>query len=338
MAAALGVAAAAGILGAAALGRGIDRVNGLPRRAAAHPPTLSYAAAMRIAGPMRVGIQAGHWRPEELPDEQYRLRDSTGARFGSLREADLNLDVARRVVDLLKRSGIQVDLLPARIPAGYTADAFVSIHTDGAARPGARGWKAATPWRASDAARGLRQALAETFPQFTGLPEDRFGTTFYMRGYYAFSPHRYRHAIDPRTPAVILEMGFLTVREDRERLFGDPQAAALGIAAGIVRFLSGNDPYDHARMAVTLYPWMRVAAQRAELLSHPGQDALRLEELPEGTLVRPLQRENGWYEVMAWGSYRRFGWLSEAVLEPLAAAEGAGAGRAGVNPGLRPGG
>ncbi len=317
MAAALALAAAAGILGAAAAGRSIERVNGLPRRAAAHPAALSYPAVMRAPGPMRVGIQAGHWRAEELPDEQYRLRDSTGARYGSFREADLNLDVARRVADLLRSSGTQVDLLPARIPAGYTADAFVSIHTDGAARPGVRGWKAATPWRASAAARDLRQALAETYPQFTGLPEDRFGTTFYMRGYYAFSPHRYRHAIDPRTPAVILEMGFLTVREDRERLFGYPQAAALGIAAGILRFLSRNDPYDHARMAVTLYPWMRVAVRGAELLSHPGQDALRLEELPEGTLVRPLQRENGWYEVMAWGSYRRFGWLSEAVLEPL---------------------
>jgi N-acetylmuramoyl-L-alanine amidase len=266
---------------------------------------------------MRVGIQAGHWRAEELPDEQYRLRGSSGARYGRFREADLNLEVARRVADLLRRSGVQVDLLPARIPAGYSSDAFVSIHTDGVARPGVRGWKAATPWRASQAARDLGQALAETFPLFTGLPEDRFGTTFYMRGYYAFSPHRYRHAIDPRTPAVILEMGFLSVREDRQRLFGDPQAAALGIAAGIVRFLGRNDPYDHARMAVTLYPWMRVAARGAELLSHPVQDARSLEELPEGTLVRPLQRENGWYEVMAWGSYRRFGWLSEADLEPL---------------------
>ncbi len=326
-AAVLGLAAAAGILGAAALGRGLDRVNGLPRRAAAQPAEFSYPARVRVPGPMRVGIQAGHWRPEELPDEQYRLRDSTGASYGDFREAQLNLEVARRVVELLKRSGIQVDLLPARIPAGYTADAFVSIHADGAARPGARGWKAATPWRASDAARDLRQALAETFPQFTGLPEDRFGTTFYMRGYYAFSPHRYRHAIDPRTPAVILEMGFLTVREDRERLFGDPQAAALGIAAGIVRFLGRNDPYDHSRMAVTLYPWMQVAAARgAELLSHPGQDALRLEELPAGTLVRPLQRQDGWSEVMAWGSSRRSGWVSGAVLEP----------RAGADPGFRP--
>jgi hypothetical protein len=332
----LGLAAAAAVLGAAALGRSIGRVNGLPRRAAAHPPEPGYPAVMRIPGPWRVGIQVGHWRSEELPEEQHCLRDSTGARYGRLREADLNLEVARRVVDLLRTSGAQVDLLPARVPAGYSADAFVSIHTDGAARTGARGWKAATPWRASAAARDLRQALAETYPRFTGLPEDRYGTTFYMRGYYAFSPHRYRHAIDPRTPAVILEMGFITVREDRERLFGDPQAAALGIAAGILRFLSRNDPYDHARMAVTLYPWMRVAVDGAELLSHPGREARRLEELPEGTLVRPLQRENGWYEVMAWGSYRRFGWLSEAALKPLAAAERAGADRAGLHPGLRP--
>jgi N-acetylmuramoyl-L-alanine amidase len=264
-----------------------------------------------------VGIQAGHWRPEELPEEQSRLRDSTGARYGRFREADINLEVARRVASILRSSGAQVDLLPARVPPGYAADAFVSLHVDGADRAEARGWKAATPWRASEAARRLRDALAETYPSFTGLPEDRFGTTFYMRGYYAFSPHRYRHAIDPRTPAVILEMGFITVGEDLELLLRDPQAAAMGIAYGIVRFLASHDPFDRARMAVTLYPIMRVAAEQAELFSHPEADALRLAQLPAGTLVRPLQRENGWIEVMAWGSYRRFGWLSERDLEPL---------------------
>jgi N-acetylmuramoyl-L-alanine amidase len=314
---ALALAAVSGLLGAAVVGRSVLRVGGLPRRAAAAPPVLAYPATMRAPGPWRVGIQAGHWRVEELPDEQHRLRDSTGARYGRLREVDLNLEVARRAADLLRASGARVDLLPARVPAGYRADAFVAVHADGADRPGARGWKAATPWRASEAARRLREALAGTYPRFTGLPEDRFGTTSYMRGYYAFSPHRYEHAIDPRTPAVILEMGFITMREDREALFGDPQAAALGIAAGILRFLSGHDPYDRARMAVTLYPVMRVAASGARLLSHPGEDALPLAELPEGTLVRPLHRQDGWFEVMAWGSWRRFGWLSAAALEPL---------------------
>jgi N-acetylmuramoyl-L-alanine amidase len=318
--AAFALSAAAGILGAAERGRAASRVSGLPRRAADLPVVRSHPAPLRIPGPWRVGLQAGHWRAEELPEEQRRLRDSTGARFGRYREADLNLEVARRAAELLRSSGAQVDLLPARIPAGYAADVFVSIHADGAARPAARGWKAATPWRASAAARELREALVAAFPRFTGLPEDRFGTTFYMRGYYAFSPHRYRHAIDPRTPAVILEMGFITVREDREKLFDDPQAAALGIAAGILRFLSAHDPYDRSRMAVTLYPLMRLAAQ-APLLSHREQGALLLEELPEGTLVRPLHREEGWFEVMAWGSYRRFGWLAEASLEPLRAEE-----------------
>jgi N-acetylmuramoyl-L-alanine amidase len=315
--AALGLTLVVGILGAVTIGRAAKRVSNLPRRAVANPPARAYPATVRAPGPWRVGIQAGHWRVEELPDEQYRLRDSTGASYGRIHEADLNLEAARRVADLLRASGAQVDLLPARVPAGYTADAFVSIHTDGAARPGARGWKAATPWRASAAARRLRDALAETYPRFTGLPEDRFGTTFYMRGYYAFSPHRYYHAIDPRTPAVILELGFITVREDRELLLRNPQAAALGIATGIISFLSGHDPFDRGRMAVNLYPIMRVGVPLAELLSHPGENALRLAELPEGTLVRPLHRENGWVEVMAWGSYRRFGWLAEEALEPL---------------------
>ncbi len=66
MAAALALAAAAGLLGAATLGRSIARVNGLPRRAAAHSPALSYPAVMRLAGPMRV-------RPLQQDDGWYEV-------------------------------------------------------------------------------------------------------------------------------------------------------------------------------------------------------------------------------------------------------------------------
>jgi hypothetical protein len=277
-------------------------------------PTLLSAFPL---SPWRVGIQAGHWKIEELPQELWRLRSSSGARHGDYREVDANLDIARRVVEYLLAAGIQVDLLPATVPPGYRADAFVSIHADGAYRPGVRGWKMSTSWRASAASRMLLDALLRTYPQFTGLPEDRYGTTYSMRGYYAFSPHRFHHAIDTITPAIIIETGFVTVVQDREVLFGVPDNAARGIAAGIVSYLSRHDPLDHEAVAVRSYPVMRVTSEQAELTFHPEEEAKVAGRLEGGTLVRPVHRENGWVEVIVWGNYRRFGWIRETELEVL---------------------
>ena len=296
----------------------------LLQRAAAADTTADQPFSPAVVGlsgfplsPWRVGIQAGHWRVEELPDELRRLRSSTGASYGSFREVDANLDIARRVTAYLLAAGVQVDLLPATVPPGYRADAFVSIHADGAYRPGVRGWKMSTPWRSSEASRMLLDALIRTYPQFTGLPEDRYGTTYNMRGYYAFSPHRFRHAIYTGTPAVIIETGFVTVAADREILFGDPDATARGIASGIVRYLSRHDPLDYEALAVRRYPAMRVASEQADLTFHPEENAKVAGRLDGGTLVRPVYQENGWVEVIVWGNYRRFGWMREADLELL---------------------
>ena len=269
-----------------------------------------------LAGPVKVGVQAGHWRIDELPEELARLRSSTGARAGQYREVDANLDIATRVVAQLRRAGVNAELLPATVPPGYQADAFVSIHADGAARWGVRGWKAATPWRASEASRSLLEALSSTYGSFTGLPEDRYGTTYNMRGYYAFSSHRVRHAIDPTTPAVIIETGFVTVPEDREILFGEAETVALGISAGLMRFLARRDRFDRAALEVRAYAPLRVITPDALLSFHPREGERPVGRLAAGTLVRPFHRHDGWVEVMVWGSYRRFGWIREEDLEP----------------------
>lgn len=313
---AIALAAVAALLGAAASARPVLRARMLA--AAAERPSSAaptVAGFPWVLGPWRVGIQAGHLQVEELPEELERLRDSAGAAYRQFREVDLNLDVARRTAEILRRAGIAVDLLPATVPPGYRADAFVAVHADGAARSSARGWKVAAPWRSSPASRHLAAAVASAYPQFTRLPEDRYGTTFNMRGYYAFSPQRFRHAVSSATPAAIIETGFVTVAEDRELLFGDPQAVARGIAAGIVRFLAGHDPLDRRALAVTSYPARRIAAEGAALRFHP-EDGRSAGELPAGTLVRPLHREDGWVEVVVWGDFRRFGWLPERSLEP----------------------
>ena len=124
----------------------LKRAEAVDRSVELLAPAPGLLSAFPLA-PWRVGIQAGHWKIEELPQELRRLCSSTGARQGGYREVAANLDIARRVVEYLLAAGIQVDLLPATVPPGYRADAFVSIHADGAYRPGVRGWKMSTPWR-----------------------------------------------------------------------------------------------------------------------------------------------------------------------------------------------
>ncbi|MBN1836144.1 MAG: N-acetylmuramoyl-L-alanine amidase [Spirochaetales bacterium] len=307
------------------VGSRLEAERGLYRRARAgldgpvesHFSGLGTPATWTQPGPPRVGVQAGHWRIEELPEELRRLRSSTGARFGEYREVDANLGIARRVVEQLRTAGMDAELLPATVPPGYRADAFVSIHADGAARLGARGWKAATPWRASDASRQLLDALAFTYSRFTDLPEDRYGTTYNMRGYYAFSHHRCRHAIHPSTPAVIIETGFVTVRSDRDVLFGNPESVALGISSGIMRFLARRDRFAPEVLAVRAYPAARVITPGAPLSCHPEEGERLAGRLPAGTMVRPVHRKDGWVEVIVWGNYRRFGWVRESDLEPV---------------------
>ncbi len=48
-----------------------------------------------------------------------------------LEEADVVLEIAKKVKTSLEAKGVVVDLLPATIPIDYFADAFISIHADG---------------------------------------------------------------------------------------------------------------------------------------------------------------------------------------------------------------
>jgi hypothetical protein len=102
----------------------------------------------RARGAWRVGIQAGHWKMDELPLEQRRLWGHTGAQWGKLTEAEVNLAIAQAAASQLREAGIEVDLLPATVPPGYDADAFVAVHADDGGGA-ARGWKIASPWRSS---------------------------------------------------------------------------------------------------------------------------------------------------------------------------------------------
>jgi hypothetical protein len=189
----------------------------------------------------RVGLQVGHWKSDELPDELAVLRPETGASAGGVNEVDVNLAIASQVATLLAARGVTVDILPATIPPGYSADAFIAIHCDVNGDPGMGGFKlarfydSAVPGRAD----ALIGAITAAFGAATGRPQDSHITRA-MLGYYAFNSEDYQHAIAPQTPGVIVELGFLTNETDRALLVGQQQTVAQGLADGIVRFLIGG--------------------------------------------------------------------------------------------------
>ena len=299
-----------------------------PRLLAA--PMVAHSSLRPIPGislrgvtqPWRVGVQVGHLDIEALPDEQTRLRTSTGAEWGSIREVDINPTIARLVVEELEAGGIVVDLLPARVPPRYDADAIVSIHADGAWRE-ARGWKVAAPHRGSPASRQLRDAIAASYATETGLPHDYAGVTHGMRGHFAFSPHRYLHAAAWTTPATIVETGFVTQADDRRFLLEQPEVAARGIADGVRHYLADRDPSAAMEVVPSWFPAMRVrvAAPLRQLPDpdEPGGGAA----LPGGTRVYPLERTDGWYHVLLRlpaeddeeRGQTRYGWLPADTLE-----------------------
>ncbi|MCS6881120.1 MAG: N-acetylmuramoyl-L-alanine amidase [Oscillochloridaceae bacterium] len=265
--------------------------------------------------PPRVGLQAGHLRADELPEELARLRTSTGARWGDVTEAELNLAIANRVRALLEAQGVVVDILPATVPPGYDADAFIAIHADGSGNSAARGWKLATPWRASAASRALMQAVAASYGPATGLPEDGGGVTFNMKGYYAFSYRRYQHAIARTTPAIIIEMGFMTSAADRAVLFGQPERVARGIAEGVLAYLRQRNPNDGAALLPPEYPVMRAVATGALVRAAPRNDARVLLRAGEGARIVPFDKLDGYYQAFVRaGDARVVGWVREDEL------------------------
>ena len=181
----------------------------------------------------------GHWRNSELPAELAGLRGSTGGAGSGWREVDVNLDIGQRVAALLQQQNVVVDLIPATVPSHYAADAFVALHCDANSNTTLSGYKLArASWSripATDDA--LLNAISSEYAAATGLRNHPPTITLAMTAYYAFDNRQLEHAVAPTTPAVILEMGFLTTAKDRQFLMEQPDRAAQGIANGILRFL-----------------------------------------------------------------------------------------------------
>jgi len=169
-----------------------------------------------------VGLVAGHrgYDPGAVCDD-------------GLTEAEINFAIAQEVVKLLKRRGVQTDLLDeydTRLTE-YQADALVSIHADSCDIPGASGFKVArvTDSAIPQAEDQLVACLTEQYGLYTGLPQHPGSITDNMTNYHAFNE------IAPHTPGAIIETGFLL--DDRFILENKPKVVARGIAAGILCFL-----------------------------------------------------------------------------------------------------
>jgi N-acetylmuramoyl-L-alanine amidase len=258
----------------------------------------------------RVGIQVGHWLTENRPDESAHLRQSYGVRYGEISEVQVNYQVAIRVKTLLESRGIQVDLLHATVPPAYTADAFVALHADGSVpvdQHAHHGWKMAVPFLAPPASRHLLSIMSDEYQHAVDLPNDNERVTNRMRFYNAFNFYRYVHAIDPTTPAVIVEMGYLTHPADRALLLEQPDLLAQALAMGILRYLDEHDP-DNAD-AYQMPPEILLQPQHTtNLRNAPSEDAPVVDQLTAAERLMSVEQANDWHFVLVEGSWD-IGWV-----------------------------
>jgi N-acetylmuramoyl-L-alanine amidase len=192
----------------------------------------------RPDGPMRVGLQVGHLKNSELPDELENLRGNSGASNRGVAEWEVTMEIALITQKLLEEEGYVVDILPATVPVAYVADAFVALHADGSTSSQTEGFKVAAPRRDyTGKSSELATLLESQYKSQVGFPID-LNITRNMTGYYAFSWWRYDHSIHPMTPAVILETGFLTNPTEARLLINNPELPALAIVDGVTEFLN----------------------------------------------------------------------------------------------------
>jgi hypothetical protein len=59
-----------------------------------------------------------------------------------------------------------------------------------------------------------------------------------MTGYFAFNWSRFQHAVAAHTPAVILEMGYVSNDDDRTLMLDKPDLLAAAVADGVMKFLN----------------------------------------------------------------------------------------------------
>jgi hypothetical protein len=258
------------------------------------------------ADPPRVGIQIGHKDSDKLPDSLAALRTATGTSGGGMSEVELNEAMALRVAERLQAAGVVVDLIPATVPPGYQADAFVALHADNYPGPQIHGWKLATFFRSSQASLDLASSLSSSYGAL-GMPHDPIMTAN-MRGYYAFNYRRYKHAIAPTTPGVILEMGYMSSPDDMALLRDTPDMVADAITSGILGYLGTRDQQDESSRTPVDPPLLSVD-DATVARQQPSAEAPELATVPAAARLVPVEQRGDWYRVLLPAAERLSGWI-----------------------------
>lgn len=194
--------------------------------------TMAKAAPTVVATPNwlhRIGIVSGHRGPNNDPGAVCE---------DGLKEADINFEVAQRVVTSLRARNYAVDLLDefdSRLD-NYRAAALLSIHANDCQDYGEHvsGYlvakAAARPDGGIDAY--FAECLAFHYERLIPL-ERRYTLTRDMTHYHTF------REIYPLTPAAIIELGFM--RADRRLLTEEPDLLAQALVNGILCLLGSSD-------------------------------------------------------------------------------------------------
>ncbi len=168
---------------------------------------------------------------------------NAGAEGSGYREQDLTYEIGVLLADLLDSAGFETRLsrnsptevlgrsnqssLSARVndANAWGADYFISLHTNAAASPSASGTEALV-YSLGSRAEPLAESILEQLTATTGL-RDR--GVIARPGLYVLRR--------TRMPAVLLEMGFITNRNDADLMANSPELFAEGIANGIIDYL-----------------------------------------------------------------------------------------------------
>ncbi|MGI0486839.1 N-acetylmuramoyl-L-alanine amidase [Pantanalinema rosaneae CENA516] len=197
----------------------------LPTPSPPSSPTPTPSLPQVPNGRFLVVIDPGHGGP-----------DPGAVGIGGLRETDVVLAISKQVATLLERQGVRVILtrqdernleLKPRVDIANRANAtaFVSIHANafGANRPDVNGVETYYYSSGLNLAKSIQQSILETNDmRDRGVKQ----ANFYVMRYSSM-------------PAVLVEVGFVTGRDDARRL-ADPNGRnqiAAAIAQGILRYL-----------------------------------------------------------------------------------------------------
>lgn len=189
----------------------------------------------------RIGVVAGHSGIATYGDTKGNIDPGAVCKADGFTEASVTMKVATQVVAALRGRGYTVDLLEEfdlRLdhPDPYQAGAFLSLHADSCDNfndgfPHS-GFKIINPTlRLSVRDQDLRlvDCMRNYYARATGLPYAEYSVTENMTNYHSF------HQIAQRTPAGIIELGFLYY--DRDVLEHHTDKVAQGIVDGFLCFL-----------------------------------------------------------------------------------------------------